>query len=282
MDLFIKIETVMSKKASKSIHYIDQNQFPSSSERAILVQAPRLILCLKGKRVYTNVTNNINKKIVLKAGDIVFHQPNTWLAPDNVKDFESIGIIFLPDKIELIYRNDSLKADALSSPNAYFSIKLNSDYMTKSLLNDIKKKSDNVFSNAERNKSIELLIIKACLCYLNNNSPKESKSKLTYTSIVKFMEENFHLPLDRVAISKEFKIHSNHISRLFKQYSNRTFNDFLLKVRLDNAILYLEKPNLNASEVSRLCGFTSNSYFTKCFKKVTGQTPYQFKISQKN
>ena len=60
----------------------------------------------------------------------------------------------------------------------------------------------------------------------------------------------------------------------FKQITGLTPNEFILKVKLDEAMLMLKNhPELNISEISIRLGFSSPRYFSKCFKSYFGVTP---------
>lgn len=52
--------------------------------------------------------------------------------------------------------------------------------------------------------------------------------------------------------------------------------DFLKELRLNNAIILMQKENKNISETSYELGFTNPSYFTKCFKKRYSVLPAEF------
>ena len=68
-----------------------------------------------------------------------------------------------------------------------------------------------------------------------------------------------------------------YFSDLFKKETGSNFSEYLNKVRIDNAKLLLENDDLPLIEVSLLCGFEDQSYFTKIFKKLTGTTPKKYK-----
>ncbi|HBB3784173.1 TPA: helix-turn-helix transcriptional regulator, partial [Escherichia coli] len=55
-----------------------------------------------------------------------------------------------------------------------------------------------------------------------------------------------------------------------------TFNEILTKRRMNKAYLLLESGNYNVSQVSRLVGICSLSYFIKVFSNYYGITPKQF------
>ncbi len=52
--------------------------------------------------------------------------------------------------------------------------------------------------------------------------------------------------------------------------------DFLIEMRLNNAIKLMQKESKNISETSYELGFTNPSYFTKCFKKRFSVLPAEF------
>ena len=60
----------------------------------------------------------------------------------------------------------------------------------------------------------------------------------------------------------------------FRQIIGLTPNEFILKVKLDEAMSLLKnRPELNISEISIMLGFSSARYFSKCFKSFFGLPP---------
>lgn len=68
-----------------------------------------------------------------------------------------------------------------------------------------------------------------------------------------------------------------HFSRLFKQYTNLTFNDYLNYRRLKAAEELLANPALPIIEVSLRAGYTSISTFNRLFKQVKQCTPSEYR-----
>ncbi len=64
--------------------------------------------------------------------------------------------------------------------------------------------------------------------------------------------------------------------RKFKALSNQTVKEFIRVIRLKNAAKLLAEGKLNMSEVCYETGFSSHSYFSKCFKEVYGMTPKEY------
>lgn len=68
-------------------------------------------------------------------------------------------------------------------------------------------------------------------------------------------------------------------SRLYRRIvalTGKSPNSYLKEYRLCKAMLYLNKKNLNISEVAFETGFNSPSYFSKCFQETFGVLPSQY------
>ena len=58
---------------------------------------------------------------------------------------------------------------------------------------------------------------------------------------------------------------------------NMTINDYLLRVRVEKSIELMKSRAWNIGEISRKCGFASQSHYTKVFRKFIGLTPGQYR-----
>ena len=72
-----------------------------------------------------------------------------------------------------------------------------------------------------------------------------------------------------------------YLSRIFKEKTGENISSYINKVRVDRARLLLADPDLSLVDVAALTGFEDQSYFTKVFKAVTGQTPKKYKESRR-
>ncbi len=68
-------------------------------------------------------------------------------------------------------------------------------------------------------------------------------------------------------------------NRRFKHATTITASDYLQNLRLNTAKELLRTSNLAVSEVAEQSGYQDSSYFSSRFKKLTGQTPLQYKKS---
>jgi two-component system response regulator YesN len=66
------------------------------------------------------------------------------------------------------------------------------------------------------------------------------------------------------------------LSRLFVEQLGQGFSDYLIDFRIEKAKVLLALPGATIKQVSVDCGYPDPNYFSRLFKKVTGQTPSEF------
>lgn len=113
--------------------------------------------------------------------------------------------------------------------------------------------------------------------FRNANTSKQheyiEKFLFTCDYINKHITEN--LPLDQVAAIAGFSKY--HFSRLFKQFTNVTFYDYLCQRRLTLAQELLMDDELSITEVAMHSGFSSLSTFNRIFKSKNGCSPTEYR-----
>ena len=78
-------------------------------------------------------------------------------------------------------------------------------------------------------------------------------------------------------IAKSINISRTYLSTKFKEETSEGLNQYILERRIEEAKEMLLFTNLSFQEISTQLNFSSQSYFIKCFKKVTDLTPKQYK-----
>lgn len=57
--------------------------------------------------------------------------------------------------------------------------------------------------------------------------------------------------------------------------------EFVRAMRIKRAVQLLDSSDYNFSQIAYMTGFTDPKYFGKCFKKVMGVTPTEYKSNKK-
>jgi AraC-like DNA-binding protein len=84
-----------------------------------------------------------------------------------------------------------------------------------------------------------------------------------------------NLSLDDIASFIGFSKY--HFTRLFKQYTNSTFYDYLIYTRIKVAEGLLTAPDLSITEIALQSGFSSISTFNRTFKQQKNCTPSEYR-----
>ena len=77
--------------------------------------------------------------------------------------------------------------------------------------------------------------------------------------------------------ARNINISSSYLSKLFVSYMHTPFSAFVLNEKITYARKLLVNSNLSMTEIAAEAGFSSNSYFSDCFKRTTGLSPLQFR-----
>ncbi len=77
-------------------------------------------------------------------------------------------------------------------------------------------------------------------------------------------------------LSEALNMSRSNLLRKIKLETGESVSVFIRNVRLQNAMLLLQQEELTVSEISYRVGFSSTSYFTKCFRELYGKTPGDF------
>ncbi len=110
---------------------------------------------------------------------------------------------------------------------------------------------------------------------LKLNKQKEYIEK--FNLIFEYINNNYmeDISLDTIAGVAGFS--KFHFSRLFKQFTDMSYYDYLNQRRVKEAEKLLLNPNLSITEIAMRSGFSSISTFNRVFKSFKECTPTEFK-----
>ncbi len=76
------------------------------------------------------------------------------------------------------------------------------------------------------------------------------------------------------------KLHPNYASSLFKKEAGMSFVQYLNTCRVKKAKTFITKyPDMSLNNISKMAGFQSIEHFYKVFKKISGITPGDYRLS---
>jgi two-component system, response regulator YesN len=78
-------------------------------------------------------------------------------------------------------------------------------------------------------------------------------------------------------LAEQFHVTPAYLSFLFKERTSENLNMFITRTRIDNAKELLHNRRLSIAEISGMVGIRDGNYFTKLFRKITGETPKEYR-----
>lgn len=94
--------------------------------------------------------------------------------------------------------------------------------------------------------------------------------------IYEHLEQNYHQGVDIEKVAALVNLSVPAFCNYFKRMVSMTYTDFVNDYRIRKACQMLVTPK-SMLDISFECGFSSQSYFSKVFKKVKGKTPMEFR-----
>ncbi len=107
------------------------------------------------------------------------------------------------------------------------------------------------------------------------NDATENKAQIV-ARIQQYIREHLSERLSLNDVAAVFNFSPNYISQLFAKYASSGFVEYVTEMRIAAAKEMLEQGNLKIYEIAEKLGFDSAFYFSKVFKKVTGQSPRDY------
>ena len=112
---------------------------------------------------------------------------------------------------------------------------------------------------------------------------KYSKENAGYSpslsGMMSYIEENLTSEITLQDVADSVELSRNYASTLFKKELGISMNEFILRERIAEAGRMLRAGKLTISEIAERLQFCSQSYFSKCFLKVTGKTPGEYRTN---
>ncbi len=94
---------------------------------------------------------------------------------------------------------------------------------------------------------------------------------------MQYIQTHYMEKLTLQALARTLHVHASYLSKLFKKDVGMNFTDYLNAVRIEQSIRLLSTTDKTLLEIASAVGFEDQSYFTKIFRKVMGETPKKYR-----
>lgn len=96
-------------------------------------------------------------------------------------------------------------------------------------------------------------------------------------AVANYIRHHLSEPITAQAIAKELFISRPYLSARFREETGETLTDFILKEKTEEAKRLLRYTDKTAAAIGAYLGFSSQSHFSRVFRKYTGKTPMEYR-----
>lgn len=282
---FLDVERVVSFTKELTVHFASVTAGVSSIGEGI-----------EKVHIYYQQVKNMLRQIFDPSERFVYFRKNSEYGKRKVFDanmskqmfeFLSLG---QKDRIEHLFGeikqslHSRVMTDEQEIMQLFFEIKSPLDDVYTNVLNhygnrEIPRYSSDLSLN-EMIDAFKEFAIYLCECILNRKTSKKEELK---QKVAQYIQENFTNPnLCASVVADEFSISEKYVFTVVKEYTGKTFNEFLEGIRLDEARKYLSETNIAINKIATLVGFNTIDTFYKAFKRVYGIAPGKWKGKNSN
>ena len=98
---------------------------------------------------------------------------------------------------------------------------------------------------------------------------------------LRYIQENYAENLSLETIAAAAMVDPSHLSRTFSKETGEVVTDFINRIRIEKAKELLAFTDMLAYEVAEAVGYKDPAYFSLVFKKITTQSPKEFRNGTK-
>ncbi|ADE14566.1 helix-turn-helix domain-containing protein AraC type [Nitrosococcus halophilus Nc 4] len=109
-----------------------------------------------------------------------------------------------------------------------------------------------------------------------------SQKKNAINAGISYIEKNLHENISQSEVAELCGMTPFQFSRCFKQAYGMTFQEFVIRRRMTEAVRLLKNPSASVTDVCYTVGFRDLSYFTRTFRRYVGMTPSRYKADLEN
>ncbi|MHC1750030.1 MAG: response regulator [Cellulosilyticaceae bacterium] len=109
------------------------------------------------------------------------------------------------------------------------------------------------------------------------NDRDGEKPQFLVKQAIDYINQNYSKKLDLQTVADSLYVSTWHLCKVIKKQTGTNFVDLLNEARIDNAKKFLVESNLKIYEIAENVGYTDTAYFSKIFKKITNQTPNEYR-----
>ena len=127
-----------------------------------------------------------------------------------------------------------------------------------------------------------LLVIYEIINYIYKNKElievkNQGKKNENLLKVLNYIYHNYSSQIKVETLASIMGLSEGETSRTFKKLTGQSPMDYIIHYRIKIATILLKNTSKSITDIAFEVGFSSSSYFTIAFKKITGLTPSEYK-----
>lgn len=95
-----------------------------------------------------------------------------------------------------------------------------------------------------------------------------------------YIDEHYFEDLTLASLAEQFFVEHSYFSRLFRQEMGENVMLYIARTRIRHAQEYIREGEKSLTEIALLTGYDDYTYFNRVFRKMTGQSPREYRNQQ--
>ncbi|MEE0894171.1 MAG: AraC family transcriptional regulator [Treponema sp.] len=126
----------------------------------------------------------------------------------------------------------------------------------------------------------ELVILLSRNIFLSQiHTQNEDASEKKIKEIIEYFQYSMKDKITLDQVSRMFATNRTTLNSMFNKKYGLSAIAYLNKMRIENASIMLTNTAMPICDIAERTGFTDESYFSKAYKKMTGKTPSEYRLS---
>ncbi|HFI0700925.1 TPA: helix-turn-helix domain-containing protein [Streptococcus suis] len=142
--------------------------------------------------------------------------------------------------------------------------------------------SDLYIQECERLTKLEEVLALSHTMYLDFTDRVAQLKYMSQQSIeifqaIQYIQNHLNTAIQVEDVANEIGYSYSYLKKRFKEETGMTISQFILKEKIETAKDLLSYSNYSISYISNYLAFSTQSYFQNQFKKITGETPFNYR-----
>lgn len=121
------------------------------------------------------------------------------------------------------------------------------------------------------------MYLKYLITVIQHHLNRSDQKKTLASSIREYVDQHYAEDIHRNVLSDVFYLDPNYGSKIFKKETGISFQDYIIRKRVEAAKELLRDTTLPINAVANQVGYDNYSYFSRLFKKMTRMTPVEYR-----